>query len=124
EADRGVLLVELVHADLELRRRAGEPVRAEDYLQHYPELTREDAVADELRARDAELRGRATPTEPEGRGGWTEPSRALGRLGLREVVGRGTFGAVHRAHDTELDRIVAGKGPGPGHLARDREAAR
>src|SRR5262249_41681034 len=33
--------------------------------------------------------------------------RLLGRFQLLECVGQGTFGAVWRAHDTQLDRIVA-----------------
>src|SRR5262245_61103126 len=32
-------LIELVHADLEIRLKRGEPVRVESYLQRYPELT-------------------------------------------------------------------------------------
>src|SRR5437764_456142 len=33
--------------------------------------------------------------------------RALGRFQLLERVGQGAFGAVWRARDTELDRVVA-----------------
>ena len=38
EAERGALLVELVHEELELRLKAGEPARVEEYLERYPEL--------------------------------------------------------------------------------------
>jgi tetratricopeptide (TPR) repeat protein len=36
--DRGVLLRELVHTDLEYRLRAGDAVRVEEYLERFPEL--------------------------------------------------------------------------------------
>ncbi len=39
--------------------------------------------------------------------------RRLGRFQLLECVGRGSFGAVWRARDTELDRLVALKIPHP-----------
>src|SRR5262249_43366322 len=37
-ADRIGILVELIHADLELRLKAGEKARVEAYLRQYPEL--------------------------------------------------------------------------------------
>ena len=42
---RAPVLLELVHADLECRLKAGEGTRAEDYLRRYPELAAEPAVA-------------------------------------------------------------------------------
>jgi WD40 repeat protein/tRNA A-37 threonylcarbamoyl transferase component Bud32 len=44
------LLVELVHADLECRLKAGEPARVEDYLGRYPELANQPAVVADLLA--------------------------------------------------------------------------
>lgn len=38
-------------------------------------------------------------------------SRRLGRFELLQEVGRGAFGSVYKARDTELDRIVAVKVP-------------
>src|SRR5262245_23002691 len=65
------LLVELVHIDLELRLRAGEPARAEEYLARYPELAGDTAAAVALIAAERELRrcqamavGRDTPRHP------------------------------------------------------------
>jgi serine/threonine protein kinase len=58
--DRSALLVELVHADLEYRLRAGEAVRVEDYLGTFPELC--DILHAELELVAAEFLGK------EGRG--------------------------------------------------------
>src|SRR5947209_1416795 len=46
--ERPVLLRELVHGDLHYRLQARQPVRVELYLQRYPELARDPAVATEL----------------------------------------------------------------------------
>lgn len=123
-SDRMALLVELVHAELELRRRAGVPVRVEEYLERYPELAGAVGVVGELLARDAELRGQEPGVVPADRGGGPEPPRMLGRFELRSLAGRGMFGTVYKAHDTELDRVVAVKVPSPGVLDDDRAAAR
>jgi tetratricopeptide (TPR) repeat protein/tRNA A-37 threonylcarbamoyl transferase component Bud32 len=112
---RRALLIELIHADLELRWRAGEPVSARAYLERYPELAGDAAASGELVAREAELR----------RGGdQAEPPQTLGRFQLLEIIGHGTFAFVYKAVDTELDRVVAIKVPRQGHLVTDRQASR
>ena len=45
---REVALVELVHTDLECGLKAGHSIRVEKYLQHYPDLSREDSVVLDL----------------------------------------------------------------------------
>src|SRR5213082_72816 len=55
------LLVELAHVDLELRLKAGEAARVEEYLARYPELTGDRAVTLELIAAEHELRRRREP---------------------------------------------------------------
>jgi WD40 repeat protein len=60
--ERAALLVELVHAELELRLKAGEPARVEDYLHRFPELAQDPDV--EWGLVEAEYRQRAR-REPE-----------------------------------------------------------
>lgn len=56
------LLIELVHIDLELRLKAGETARVEEYLARYPELADDRAVAVELIAAEHEFRRRREPS--------------------------------------------------------------
>jgi hypothetical protein len=70
--DRGALLIELIHSELELRWRAGESVSAREYLERYPELAGNAAVAGELLAREAELRRRTATIAPRRRLGQFE----------------------------------------------------
>jgi tetratricopeptide (TPR) repeat protein len=60
DAERAALLCELVHIDLELRRRAGEPVSLGDYLARFPGLAQETVV---LAALGSPLR--SPPPKPE-----------------------------------------------------------
>jgi tetratricopeptide (TPR) repeat protein/tRNA A-37 threonylcarbamoyl transferase component Bud32 len=62
EPARGAVLVELVHAELEFRLRAGEPVRVETYLERYPELTERAQVVVELIAAEEAFRRKTEPT--------------------------------------------------------------
>src|SRR5262245_10880076 len=58
---RSRLLVELVHIDLELRLKAGEAARVEEYLNRYPELAGDTAAAVGLIAAEHDLRRRGEP---------------------------------------------------------------
>jgi tRNA A-37 threonylcarbamoyl transferase component Bud32 len=51
-------------------------------------------------------------------------SRPLGKFQLLQRVGQGAFGAVWKAHDTVLDRVVALKIPHSGLLTEAEELAR
>jgi hypothetical protein len=55
------LLVELAHVDLELRLKAGETARAEDYLARYPELAEDRPAALGLITAEHDLRRRVEP---------------------------------------------------------------
>ncbi len=94
EIERRATLLELVHTDLECRLQAGQTVRAEEYLQQYPELREEQAAMAELIETASRLGRRI---------------RRLGKFEILEELGCGAFGTVYRARDTSLDRIVAVK---------------
>jgi serine/threonine protein kinase len=53
-----------------------------------------------------------------------EGQRKLGKFELIDVVGFGAFGTVFKAHDPELDRIVAIKVPRSGNLATGEDLNR
>jgi WD40 repeat protein/serine/threonine protein kinase len=65
--ERQALLVELVHAELELRLKAGEAAQVEDYLARFPPLRDDPAAVPALVAAEHRLRqqlgGRPTPEE-------------------------------------------------------------
>ncbi len=56
EAERKVLLTELVHIDLEIRLKRGEPVLVESYLKQFPELESDQNRLIELLATEYRLR--------------------------------------------------------------------
>jgi WD40 repeat protein/tRNA A-37 threonylcarbamoyl transferase component Bud32 len=60
-ADRRALLVQLVHADLECRLKAGEAARVEAYLRDHPDLADDDEAVLGLLAREYDLRRRLEP---------------------------------------------------------------
>jgi WD40 repeat protein/tetratricopeptide (TPR) repeat protein len=59
--ERGRLLVELVHEDLEYRLKAGEAARVEHYLRRYPNLADDSAAVLSLVAVEYEQRRRCEP---------------------------------------------------------------
>src|SRR5438105_7058493 len=52
------LLIELVHTELELRLKAGEPARVEEYLARYPQLAQDRTAVADLIAAEYDLRRR------------------------------------------------------------------
>lgn len=188
---RSELLVELVHIDLELRLKAGEAVRVEEYFSRFPDLARHEEQVLDLLGTEYELRQRRAPgdcsaeyrrrfpqlwdslianqakdrrrqirravrvncpdccqpieTFDDGTGSsvicpgcgstftmdrapvhsWrTERLPQIGKFQLLDAAGRGSFGTVYRARDTELDRIVALKVPRSGQLATPEDEDR
>ena len=142
---RVVLLRDLIAVDVDYRRLAGEMPQPDDYGARFPELNAA-WLAEVVRVPAVPLpparcvpcphcgqtislavgcsevvtcpacgssfwvpdAGPAAPVAPGGR---------VGKFELLERVGLGAFGAVWRARDTELDRIVALKIPHPAMLA-------
>ena len=104
-ANRRIVLVELIHEDLEFRLKAGEAASLEAYLERFPELAQDPRILTELAAAGAMLRGHAPAAEVDPVRG-DVPER-FGRYELHGVIGQGAFGVVYRARDTLLGRIVA-----------------
>ncbi len=128
---RRALLGELVKIDLEYRWKSGQPRDLEAYLADFPDLAGPDGtLSNELVLYAWKLRrefGSATASTATLSGAPADlPSlpRTLGKFQLLELLGQGAFGAVYRARDAELDRIVAIKLPRAGCFGSSQEQER
>jgi serine/threonine protein kinase len=104
-AERRAVLIELAHADLELRLKAGEAARADDYLQRFPELAADPEVARDLRATESRIRtGEACQILAAARG--ADGHASLGGYRIKNSLGAGGMGLVFLAEDLQLRRPV------------------
>jgi hypothetical protein len=136
QAERSALLGELIPLEISYRRLGGDHAQPEDYQARFPALAPE-WLASECAASGPRVQHLRCPhchhpiSGLETRAGavlcpgcgssiqllhdvlttTVDETRLLGKFHLLERVGLGAFGAVWRARDTELDRIVAVKLP-------------
>jgi serine/threonine-protein kinase len=115
---RLAVLVELAHIDLELRLKAGEPARAETYIEHFPELAGDPEHALGLIRAEFALRRRAepalTPADYERRfPQYRDALAGLDRSG--DEVAPDTSAPAHAAepHLTPVNPAVASYGAAP-----------
>jgi WD40 repeat protein/serine/threonine protein kinase len=134
EVKRSALLRELFVIDVEYRRQNGEPRRLEAYLAEFPELRPADGprgcLAEEAQgswpatADFSATSSRRTRSNTDRLSAEKELPQTLGKFHLIEMLGAGSFGAVYKARDTELGRMVAIKIPRGGSLGTVEERQR
>ena len=96
--ERGVLLTELVVLDIDYRRRRGESPEKQEYLDRFPDFSQ--AINDALGDDAAPARAFQPPT-------LDRLAELFPTLEIIELVGVGGMGAVYKARQPGLDRMVA-----------------
>ena len=121
----------LLSIEIAERARRGEALSSADYLHRFPEY---EALIGTVLSRDARLEDTAAWPPPDDtqamrasaapQGGAFAPGAKFGRYEIVELLGKGAFGAVYRARDSQLHRDVALKIPHADLLAEEDDKDR
>ncbi len=98
EDERSLLLSELLALEIDYRRRKGESPEVEDYLDRFPEYAA--AIREALGIQAGNSRGFEPPS-------LEQIGKLFPALEITELLGAGGMGAVYKARQKGLDRIVA-----------------
>jgi len=96
--ERSLLLSELLVLEIDYRRRKGESPAVEDYLNRFPEDA--NAIRDALGIQAGQSRGFVPPSVDQ-------VAKLFPALEVIELLGAGGMGAVYKARQKGLNRIVA-----------------
>jgi len=96
--ERDVLLAELIVLDVDYRRRRSESPNEQDYLDRFPDNV--SVIRDAFRGNDQPKRAFLPPSVEQ-------LSEQFPSLQITELLGAGGMGAVYKARQEGLDRVVA-----------------
>lgn len=96
--ERDVLLAELIVLDVDYRRRRSENPTEQDYLDRFPDNV--SVIRDAFRGNDQPKRAFLPPSVEQ-------LSEQFPSLQITELLGAGGMGAVYKARQEGLDRVVA-----------------